>query len=692
MKIKKKYSDFLVLELKSDRPETKTETIKKETIDTELLDEIGRDLTALAKEGKFDAVIGREKEMEEVMTVLARRRKNNPVLIGNPGVGKTAIIEGIAQKIVDGDCPSVLENKRIIELDLSTIMSGTGVQGALEQKVKRIILELKDNPDVILFIDEIHMIVDSSKPIDVSNMFKPALARGEMRCIGATTNKEYKIIEKDGALERRFQSIEVEEPSQKETIEILNRLKETYEKFHNVKYSDDAITACVKLAGRFFTDRFFPDKAIDLLDEVGSKMRIKKTKSIKISELEKKLLNVKTAKEKATKGQDFDFASELRAQEREISQELEKAIEEDKSNSTVFNITKKDVESVVSRKFDIPELKTDDNELEKYVKLESNLKMEVIGQDDAVKAISKVLRRNAAGLKDPNRPGGVFLFLGSTGVGKTYTVKMLAKELFGSESNIIRVDMSEYGEKHNVARLIGSPPGYVGYGEGGQLTEQVRRKPNSIVLLDELEKAHPSVLTVLLQVFEDGHLTDGEGRKVDFKNTIIIMTSNIGSSQIKNVDQVVKPLGFGDRSYTVKQNTKEVIMGELKQKLAPEFINRIDDIIIFSSLNKDSIYNIVDIEVKKVTKKLKELGYDLEITDNIRKLLSEKGYDPSMGARPLRRAITKYIEDPISEEIIRKTLKDKIVMDYDPKTEKISINGNPIIEKLIKSWKKFNRL
>lgn len=692
MKIKKKYSDFLVLELKSDRPETKTETIKKETIDTELLDEIGRDLTALAKEGKFDAVIGREKEMEEVMTVLARRRKNNPVLIGNPGVGKTAIIEGIAQKIVDGDCPSVLENKRIIELDLSTIMSGTGVQGALEQKVKRIILELKDNPDVILFIDEIHMIVDSSKPIDVSNMFKPALARGEMRCIGATTNKEYKIIEKDGALERRFQSIEVEEPSQKETIEILNRLKETYEKFHNVKYSDDAITACVKLAGRFFTDRFFPDKAIDLLDEVGSKMRIKKTKSIKISELEKKLLNVKTAKEKATKGQDFDFASELRAQEREISQELEKAIEEDKSNSTVFNITKKDVESVVSRKFDIPELKTDDNELEKYVKLESNLKMEVIGQDDAVKAISKVLRRNAAGLKDPNRPGGVFLFLGSTGVGKTYTVKMLAKELFGSESNIIRVDMSEYGEKHNVARLIGSPPGYVGYGEGGQLTEQVRRKPNSIVLLDELEKAHPSVLTVLLQVFEDGHLTDGEGRKVDFKNTIIIMTSNIGSSQIKNVDQVVKPLGFGDRSYTVKQNTKEVIMGELKQKLAPEFINRIDDIIIFSSLNKDSIYNIVDIEVKKVTKKLKELGYDLEITDNIRKLLSEKGYDPSMGARPLRRAITKYIEDPISEEIIRKTLKDKIVMDYDPKTEKISINGNPIIEKVIKSWKKFNRL
>ena len=338
------------------------------------------------------------------------------------------------------------------------------------------------------------------------------------------------------------------------------------------------------------------------------------------------------------------------------------------------------------------ELKTDENDLEKYVKLESNLKMEVIGQDDAVKAISKVLRRNAAGLKDPNRPGGVFLFLGSTGVGKTYTVKMLAKELFGSESNIIRVDMSEYGEKHNVARLIGSPPGYVGYGEGGQLTEQVRRKPHSIVLLDELEKAHPSVLTVLLQVFEDGHLTDGEGKKVDFKNTIIIMTSNIGSSQIKNVDQVVKPLGFGDRSYVVKQDTKEVIMKELQQRLAPEFINRIDDIIIFSSLNKDSIYNIVDIEVKKVTKKLKELGYDLEITDNIKKLLSEKGYDPNMGARPLRRAITKYIEDPISEEIIRKTIKDKIVMDYDPKTEKVLINGNPIIEKLIKSWNKFNRL
>lgn len=691
MKIKKKYSDFLVLELRSDRPETKTETIKKDAVKTELLDEIGRDLTALAKEGKFDPVIGREKEMDEVMTILARRRKNNPVLIGNPGIGKTAIIEGIAQKIADGDCPEILENKRIIELDLSTIMSGTGVQGALEEKVKRIILELQDNPDVILFIDEIHMIVDSSKPIDVSNMFKPALARGEMRCIGATTNKEYKIIEKDGALERRFQKVQVEEPTQKETIEILNRLKETYEKFHNVKYSDDAIEACVKLSGRFFTDRFFPDKAIDLLDEVGSKLRMKKTKSPKIVNLEQKLLKVKSAKEKALKDGDFDYSAQLREQEKEVTDELTKEIEADKT-ANVFSITKKDVESVVSRKLDIPELKTDENDLEKYVKLESNLKMEVIGQDDAVKAISKVLRRNAAGLKDPNRPGGVFLFLGSTGVGKTYTVKMLAKELFGSESNIIRVDMSEYGEKHNVARLIGSPPGYVGYGEGGQLTEQVRRKPHSIVLLDELEKAHPSVLTVLLQVFEDGHLTDGEGKKVDFKNTIIIMTSNIGSSQIKNVDQVVKPLGFGDRSYVVKQDTKEVIMKELQQRLAPEFINRIDDIIIFSSLNKDSIYNIVDIEVKKVTKKLKELGYDLEITDNIKKLLSEKGYDPSMGARPLRRAITKYIEDPISEEIIRKTIKDKIVMDYDPKTEKVLINGNPIIEKLIKSWNKFNRL
>lgn len=691
MKIKKKYSDFLVLELRSDRPETKTETIKKDAVKTELLDEIGRDLTALAKEGKFDPVIGREKEMDEVMTILARRRKNNPVLIGNPGIGKTAIIEGIAQKIADGDCPEILENKRIIELDLSTIMSGTGVQGALEEKVKRIILELQDNPDVILFIDEIHMIVDSSKPIDVSNMFKPALARGEMRCIGATTNKEYKIIEKDGALERRFQKVQVEEPTQKETIEILNRLKETYEKFHNVKYSDDAIEACVKLSGRFFTDRFFPDKAIDLLDEVGSKLRMKKTKSPKIVNLEQKLLKVKSAKEKALKDGDFDYSAQLREQEKEVTDELTKEIEADKT-ANVFSITKKDVESVVSRKLDIPELKTDENDLEKYVKLESNLKMEVIGQDDALKAISKVLRRNAAGLKDPNRPGGVFLFLGSTGVGKTYTVKMLAKELFGSESNIIRVDMSEYGEKHNVARLIGSPPGYVGYGEGGQLTEQVRRKPHSIVLLDELEKAHPSVLTVLLQVFEDGHLTDGEGKKVDFKNTIIIMTSNIGSSQIKNVDQVVKPLGFGDRSYVVKQDTKEVIMRELQQRLAPEFINRIDDIIIFSSLNKDSIYNIVDIEVKKVTKKLKELGYDLEITDNIKKLLSEKGYDPSMGARPLRRAITKYIEDPISEEIIRKTIKDKIVMDYDPKTEKVLINGNPIIEKLIKSWNKFNRL
>lgn len=692
MKIKKKYSDFLVLELRSDKPETKTETVKKNKVETELLDEIGRDLTALAKEGKFDPVIGREKEMDEVMTILARRRKNNPVLIGNPGIGKTAIVEGIAQMIADGNCPDVLENKRIIELDLSTIMSGTGVQGALEEKVKRIILELEDNPNVILFIDEIHMIVDSTKSIDVSNMFKPALARGEMRCIGATTNKEYKIIEKDGALERRFQKVQVDEPSQKETIEILNRLKETYEKFHNVKYSDDAIIACVKLSGRFFTDRFFPDKAIDLLDEVGSKLRMKRTRNPKIKELETELLKAKNYKLKALKDENMENCVRCREEENRILDELSKEIQKDKASSVPFDVTKRDVENIVSRKLDIPELKSDENDLEKYVKLESNLKMEVIGQDEAIKSISKVLRRNAAGLKDPNRPGGVFLFLGSTGVGKTYTVKRLAKELFGSESNIIRVDMSEYGEKHNVARLIGSPPGYVGYGEGGQLTEQVRRKPHSIVLLDELEKAHPSVLTILLQVFEDGHLTDGEGKKVDFKNTIIIMTSNIGSSEIKNPEQIVKPLGFGDRSYTIKKDTKQIIMSQLQQRLAPEFINRIDDIIIFSELNKDNIYNIVDVEIKKVSKKLKELGYELEITDNIRKLLSEKGYDPSMGARPLRRAITKYIEDPISEEIIRKTIKDKIVMDCDPKTEKILINGNPIIEKVIKSWKKFNRL
>lgn len=663
-----------------------------EKVETTLLDSIGRDLTELAKSDKFDPTIGRTKEIEEVVAILARRRKNNPVLIGDPGVGKTAIVEGIAQIISnDENCPDTLKGKRIIELDMASIMAGAANQGDLEKRIKRIIKELEDNPDVILFIDEMHMIVDSNKPIDVSNMFKPALARGDMRFIGATTEKEYKIIEKDSALERRFQKISVSEPSQEETIEILKRLKTNYGKYHGVEYSDDAIVACVKLAGRYITDRFFPDKAIDLLDEVGARIRVRKTKSKELKDLEIELHKMGERKNTLLKSQKFEEAGELRKRENEIKQQLE---ELSKREENIITITKKDVEDVMSKKLDLPELKSDDEDVaRKYLELGDKLKMDVIGQDEAVSKVSKLLRRNAAGLKDPNRPSGVFLFLGSTGVGKTHLVKTLAKNIFGSESAMIRLDMSEYGEKHNVARLIGSPPGYVGYGEGGQLTEKVRRKPYSIILLDELEKAHPDVLNVLLQVFEDGHLTDGQGKKVDFKNTIIIMTSNIGARVAAETSRT--PVGFGSgesKSAIQEETAKETIKNELKKALAPEFLNRIDDIIIFSKLSKDSIYKIIDVELGKVRKKLDSMGYALEITDNLKDLLIEKGYDASLGARPLKRAIVKYIEDPISEEILRKTITDKIVMDYDKDSNKVLINGSQIIEKSknVLSWKLFN--
>lgn len=685
----KDFKNFRINELREE-----TEEVKKEGMDTTFLDSVGRDLTKLAEENKFDPTVGRVKEIDEVVAILARRRKNNPVLIGQPGVGKTAIVEGIAQIIASGvDCPDTLKGKRIIEVDMASLMAGASNQGDLEKRVKRMIKELEENTDVIIFIDEIHMIVDSNKPIDVSNMFKPALARGEMRCIGATTEKEYKIIEKDSALERRFQKIQVSEPSEKETIEILSRLKTNYGKFHGVEYTDESIIACVKLSGRYMSDRFFPDKAIDLLDEVGARLRVRKTKSKEVKDLEIELHKVGEKKNKLTRDQKYEEAGQARVKEKELQIKLEelvnKELEESKENP--IKVTKKDVELIMSKKLDLPELKSDDeDQTKKYLDLEKTLKMDIIGQDDAVSKVSKLLRRNAAGLKDPNRPSGVFLFLGSTGTGKTHTVKTLAKNIFGSESAMIRIDMSEYGEKHNVARLIGSPPGYVGYGEGGQLTEKVRRKPYSIILLDELEKAHPSVLNVLLQVFEDGHLTDGQGKKVDFKNTIIIMTSNIGSKMAADI----KPVGYGASKSTAVQEeaAKEVIKKELKRTLAPEFLNRIDDIIIFSALSKESIFKIIDVELKKVRAKLDNLGIELEITDNLKELLVDKGYDSSLGARPLRRAIVKYIEDPISEEILRKRIDGKAVMDYDKSTKKVLINGNQIIEKNknVLSWKLFN--
>lgn len=680
-KIKSKFNGF-INELK-ENPEDQ----QKEKTGTAVLDSLGRDLTALAKESKFDPTIGRTKEMDEVIAILARRRKNNPVLIGDPGVGKTAIVEGIAQIIAnDEECPDILKGKRIIELDMATIMAGTSAQGDLEKKVKRIIKELADNPDVILFIDELHMIIDPNKPIDVSNMFKPALARGEMRCIGATTEKEYKEIEKDGALERRFQKVMVAEPSQSETIEILKRLKDTYGKFHGVEYSDDAIVACVKLAGKYVTDRFFPDKAIDLLDEVGARARAKATKSEEVKNLEKELHKVGESKNAALKAQKFEESGELRRKEKELQ---EKLTELNSREENKIKISKSDVERVMARKVDVPELKSDDEDIaKKYLDLEKNLKMDIIGQDEVVAKVSKCLRRNAAGLKDPNRPQGVFLFLGSTGTGKTHTVKTLAKNIFGSDSAMIRIDMSEYGEKHNVARLIGSPPGYVGYGEGGQLTEKVRRKPYSIILLDEVEKAHPDVLTIFLQVFEDGHLTDGQGRKVDFKNTIIVMTSNVGS---RAAAEAPTPVGFGNKALVREEKTKDIIKKELQSKFAPEFLNRIDDIIIFAKLSKENIHQIIDVEIRKLSNKLADMGFTLELTTAMKDFLSENGYDSEMGARPLRRAITKWVEDPISEELLRKTIKDKVLVDYDTKSGKVLINGNQIIEKKVLSWKLFKK-
>ena len=647
---------------------------EKQSVPTPFLDKYGVDMTKLAEEDKIDPVIGRAKAIEQVIWILARKNKNNPIIIGEPGVGKTAIIEGIARMMVSEDCPESLEGKRIILLDMGTIMAG---QGGLEAKVKAIMDELEGNPDIILFIDEIHLMVNKAVPIDMANQIKPALARGKMRLIGATTNNEFRnSIEKDGALERRFQKVNVEEPSVDETIEILMKIKKNYEEFHKVTFNDDAIEACVKLSGKFISDRYFPDKAIDLMDEVGAKMRIsaKKNTPPEIIELEKQLIELRNRKEEFLKSQNYQDAGNLRPQEKEMVARIVQ-LKKDTPEMPRIVITKEDVERILSIKTGIPTQVTGD-EGKRLLGLENELKMQIIGQDDAVTKVAKSIRRNRAGLKDPNRPAGVFLFLGTTGTGKTHTVKTLAKNIFGSEDAMIRVDMSEYAEKHNVARMIGSPPGYVGYGEGGQLTEKVRRKPYCIVLFDELEKAHPSVMDIMLQIFDDGHLTDGEGRKVDFRNTIIVMTSNIGASA---VNQMVTPVGFGaDKPAVKEENTKELIKRELSKRLKPEFINRIDEIVIFSSLSKDNIYKIIDIEVKKVENKLKGMNLSLEITTSFKDLLIDKGYDEKMGARPLKRAIQHYLEDPISDEILGGELKGTIKIDYDKSNNSILINGKPV--------------
>ncbi len=635
---------------------------KPEKTKTPVLDNFGRDLTRLAIEDKLDPIVGREKEIERVAQVLSRRKKNNPVLIGEPGVGKTAIAEGLALRIVNKKVSRVLHNKRVVTLDLAALVAGTKYRGQFEERMKAVMNELEKAKDVILFIDELHTIVGAggaSGSLDASNIFKPALSRGDLQCIGATTLNEYRqYIEKDGALDRRFQKIMVDPTSVDETIEILNNIKSKYEKHHTVHYSDKAIDEAVRLSDRYITDRFLPDKAIDVLDEAGSRVHLANiVVPDDILKYENEIEKIKLEKNQVVKNQNFEEAAKLRDKEKKLLSDLEQAkIDwEIKSQNITFEVDEQSIADVVAMMTGIPVNRIAESETKKLVKMEEYLKQNIIGQDDAVSKIAKAIRRARAGLKDPNRPIGSFVFLGPTGVGKTELAKQLAKFLFDSDDALIRVDMSEYMEKFNVSRLVGAPPGYVGYEEGGQLTEKVRRKPYCVVLLDEIEKAHPDTYNVLLQVLDDGILTDGLGRKVDFKNTILIMTSNIGTKDIK-IDKV---LGFGDKtSESDYDQIKSAIDEAVKRVFSPEFLNRIDDLIVFHQLDKDSILKIVDIGLNKLMSRLKLQNITIELTKQVKELLADKGYDQKFGARPLRRVIQKYLEDPLSEEILKGSIKD----------------------------------
>ena len=627
---------------------------------TPTLDNFGRDLTALASEGKLDPVIGREKEIERVSQILSRRKKNNPLLIGEPGVGKSAIAEGLALRIHQKKVSRVLFGKRVITLDLASLVAGTKYRGQFEERMKAIMTELEKNRDVILFIDELHTIVgagSSTGSLDASNMFKPALARGEIQCIGATTLDEYRqYIEKDGALERRFQKVMVEPTSIEETILILNQIKDKYEDHHNVTYTDEAIAACVNLTSRYITDRFLPDKAIDAMDEAGSRVYIKNMKvPTEIIEHEAKIEEIKELKQKAVKAQDYLEARKLKDEEEQLQMELSVAQEKwDKEvKEKKEQVTEENVAEVVSMMSGVPVTKVGKNEMDKLANMDNLLNGKVIGQEDAVKKVVKAIQRNRAGLKDPNRPIGTFIFLGTTGVGKTELAKVMARELFDSDDALIRIDMSEYMEKFAVSRLVGAPPGYVGYEEGGQLTEAVRRKPYAVILLDEIEKAHPDVFNILLQILDEGHVTDSLGRKVDFRNTIIILTSNIGTRDLKDFGDGV---GFGTSAK--KSNTdaraRATIESALKKAFSPEFLNRIDDIIIFNALEKEDIKKIIDLELNKLYKRLEKLNYSIQLTDDAKDFIAEKGWDKDFGARPLKRAIQKYIEDLLAEMLVNK--------------------------------------
>ncbi|MBC7641855.1 MAG: ATP-dependent Clp protease ATP-binding subunit [Flavobacterium sp.] len=649
---------------------------------TPVLDNFGRDLTEMAEEGKLDPVVGREKEIERVSQILSRRKKNNPLLIGEPGVGKSAIAEGLALRIIQKKVSRILFNKRVVTLDLASLVAGTKYRGQFEERMKAVMNELEKNDDIILFIDEIHTIVGAggaTGSLDAWNMFKPALARGEIQCIGATTLDEYRqYIEKDGALERRFQKVIVEPTSVEETIIILNNIKDKYEDHHNVTYTDEAIEACVKLTDRYMSERFLPDKAIDALDEAGSRVHITNIDVPKqILELERLLEEVRENKNSVVKKQKYEEAARLRDDEKRLEKDLaiaQEQWEEDAKNNRVL-VTEDNVADVVSMMTGIPVNRVAQTESNKLAILPELIQGKVIGQNDAVLKIARSIQRNRAGLKDPNRPIGSFIFLGQTGVGKTQLAKVLAKELFDSEDALIRIDMSEYMEKFSISRLVGAPPGYVGYEEGGQLTEKVRRKPYCVVLLDEIEKAHPDVFNMMLQVLDDGFMTDSLGRKIDFKNTIIIMTSNIGARQLKDFGQGV---GFGTatRVANAEDNSKSIIENALKKTFAPEFLNRIDDVIVFNALEKEDINKIIEIELSKLFKRVTDLGYSLNLSDKAKSFVAEKGFDKQFGARPLKRAIQKYVEDALAEEIIKSKISvgDEIFMDYEDEATELLVN------------------
>ena len=656
---------------------------------TPVLDNFGRDITKLAEMGALDPIVGRESEIERVSQILSRRKKNNPILIGEPGVGKTAIVEGLALRIVQRKVSRVLFDKRVISLDLAALVAGTKYRGQFEERMKAIMNELEKNRDVILFIDEIHTIVGAggaSGSLDASNIFKPALSRGELQCIGASTLDEYRMyIEKDGALDRRFQKVMVEPPSVEDTIKILVNIKTKYEDYHNVVYDDEAIDACVKLSDRYITDRLLPDKAIDVLDEVGARVHLKNINvPPNIVELEKKIEDVKNEKNKVVKSQKFEEAASLRDTEKRLGEELEKAKAEweEESKHKRYPIGEEQIAEVVSMMTGIPVKRMVQAETEKLRRMADDMKSMVVGQNEAIQKVVKAIQRNRVGLKDPKKPIGTFIFLGPTGVGKTELARALARYMFDSEDALIRIDMSEYMEKFTVSRLIGAPPGYVGYEEGGQLTEKVRRKPYSVILLDEIEKAHPDIYNILLQVLDDGQLTDGLGRKVDFKNTLIIMTSNIGARQLKDFGAGV---GFATSSRVQNEDeaNKAIIEKALKRTFSPEFLNRIDDVVIFNSLSKENIFEIIDILMKGVMKRLSTLGFSLELTEDAKSFLADKGYDVQFGARPLHRAIQKYLEDPLAEEILSLHVKagDVLLADLDKVNEKLKFTFKKVEEK-----------